>query len=149
ESNCLTVTAYQSERAWSKTGGGARIVFERPGYQVETVSFEGKMRTLPDVALLGDPDNPGFFIVRRGSIGTIAGTSASTPPYAGIFALANQFAQTSGVGSAIPRLYQLGAAMLQGGPAAFDDIIEGRNDSGRVRGFGAAAGYDLVTGWGS
>ncbi len=143
------VTAYQGEQAWAGSGGGASIVYERPAYQLETITVEGNTRTVPDIAMLGDPVTPGFWFVRRQVILAIGGTSASAPAWAGIFALANQIASASGFGSANLRIYQLGAAQRQGGPDVFNDITEGRNDRGPVPGFPATPGYDLCTGWGS
>lgn len=143
------VTAYRSERTWNGSGGGASLVYPRPSYQLGLGSLEGNARTLPDVALLGDPESPGFFFVRHASLRVVGGTSASAPGWAGILALANQFAHASGLGCANARLYQLGTAGQQGGPAVFNDVTEGSNDQGSVTGFPAVSGYDLSTGWGS
>ncbi len=143
------VNAYKGERAWNGSGGGISLIYQRPTYQRISGIPEGTTRTVPDISLLADPGGPGYFVVQNGSVLVVGGTSASSPPCAGIFALVNQFAKTQGVGVANTRIYQLGTQQLQGGAKVFNDVTQGENSSGGVRGFPARAGYDLSTGWGS
>jgi hypothetical protein len=59
-------------------------------------------------------------------------------------------AQSQGVtrlGNINPRLYELGN--LQSPTSGLHDITSGNNDDGAILGYGAALGYDQVTGWGT
>jgi hypothetical protein len=83
-------------------------------------------------------------------IGDGGGTSASTPFWAGIIALADQYAGYS-LGFVNPALYAIAR-----GPcyhAAFHDITQGSNTvefpPQTFRGYSAAPGWDPVTGLGS
>lgn len=146
-------TGYKGERVWRNgslgSGGGLSLVYARPSYQLEANITVGRTRAVPDVALLADPTNPGFFYVRNGTVQVVGGTSASAPIWAGIFALTNQFAKTQGLGLVNPRIYRIGASQQQGGLAVFNDVTVGDNSSLNVPGFPAMPGYDLATGWGS
>ena len=82
----------------------------------------------------------------------IGGTSAATPAFAGVVALASQAAGTR-LGNINPLLYQLPASV-------FHDITTGNNEvkctasdpgcpAGGSYGYAAAAGYDCATGLGS
>ena len=81
----------------------------------------------------------------------IGGTSASTPLWAGVIAIANQMAGHS-LGFINPGIYKLGT-----GPTAhadFRDVIVGNNDTytdsnTQIKGFKAVQGWDAVTGWGA
>ena len=81
-------------------GGGTSRVFTQPAYQKVTVpsalsKLNGptKMRVIPDVATLGDPET-GFLIgISDGGPFTniqIGGTSLSAPAFSGIQAVASQ-----------------------------------------------------------
>ncbi len=106
-------------------------------------------RGLPDIA--GDA-NPETAMVNYifGHWTQIGGTSASTPFWAGIVAIANQVAGHS-LGFINPALYKSGAS--PNAQKDFRDIINGSNnvDNGNihVKGFQAVQGWDAVTGWGS
>lgn len=139
---------FLSETTWTGSGGGLSIVYDRPSYQ-QAMMLEGTTRAVPDLSLLADPGGPGYFIVRRGLVTTVGGTSAATPCWVGIFALANQLVEGRGFGLVNPRLYKLGQAQQQGGARAFRDITVGNNSVFGVVGFEAKPGYDLCTGWGS
>src|SRR6266545_1371293 len=116
--------------AWSPTppgnytsgsGGGTSRLFKQPGYQAGVVpdsiatangARSAKMRTVPDVSALGDP-NTGFLVGQTQAFpdGTskyseyrIGGTSLSSPLYAGLVALAQQKAGHT-FGFANPLLY--------------------------------------------
>ena len=107
----------------------------------------------------------------------IGGTSVSSPAFAGIMALVNQFVQSAGQGNANHVLYQLASSTSQtksscnsSAPASaciFNDIANGTiatpcaaqspnctlsnvSDAyGVLSGYSAGAGYDLATGLGS
>lgn len=142
------VTSYRGERGWSGSGGGVSFLFPRPDFQ-RSLTIAGMGRAVPDVALIADPGQPGFLVVQSGLSRVIGGTSTSSPVWAGILALTNQFSQTAGLGNANSRLYQLGAIQQKGGVVVFNDVVQGDNSSAALDGFMAQPGYDLVTGWGS
>jgi len=81
----------------------------------------------------------------------VGGTSAGTPQWAGIFALANTARALNSkgpIGFANPGLY----AIAQGANYSLDfhDITVGNNTLvGSIVGFTAFTGYDLATGWGT
>jgi subtilase family serine protease len=147
--NAGDVTGYGSEDAWQGSGGGVSVLYVRPAYQTPVKGLPGTMRGLPDISLIADPGAPGYFIIQDGHLEIIGGTSGSSPAWAGIFALVNQFNKTNGLGLVNPRLYELGLAQQSGGTAVYNDVKTGNNDSGSVAGFPAQPGYDLSTGWGS
>jgi pseudomonalisin len=154
-------TQYLGETVWNTlssggggaSGGGASRYIAKPSYQAGPGVPADGARDVPDVAAVADPGGPGALIVMNGTIGnqTYGGTSLSTPIWAGLFALINQFGSPGGVGWANPRLYQLGTAQQQSpsAPSVFYDVAKGNNATPSVTGFSAGAGFDLVTGWGS
>lgn len=133
---------YLGETAWSGSGGGFSKFQAEPAYQRSAQSTG--LRTSPDVSwnaavssgvsvysTLSDSGPGGWFAV--------GGTSAGTPAWAAVIAIANQGRAAYGLGSlagAQSVLYALPGS-------AFRDITVGRN------GYSAGAGYDLVTGLGS
>jgi hypothetical protein len=138
---------WQSETAWSGSGGGVSTTYPIPTYQLGlAMSANGgstTMRNLPDVALTADIQM--FLIQSNGQAVVVGGTSAAAPLWAGFIALANQQAGANAkprLGFLNPLVYAIG----KGGTYAADlnDIRSGNNN-----GFSAVSGYDLVTGWGS
>jgi len=127
---------YGSESAWSGSGGGVSQVFARPGFQKGCGVPAGTQRLVPDVALEADTA-PGNYVLENGSWYIVGGTSDAAPQWAG---LAAQLDQRSGGALGNP------GALLYGlcGTAALHDVTSGSNGD-----YGAAAGYDLVTGLGS
>jgi subtilase family serine protease len=141
------------------TGGGFSVLFDAPPYQKGTL-HGGKQRGVPDVAynaavlhgvltylnIPGVP--PGFY--------RFGGTSAGSPQWAGIAAIANQ--------KAAKRLGFLNSAIYKIGkddtayPASFHDITSGTNSAAEfdssdnlvtVIGFAAGTGWDATTGFGT
>jgi subtilase family serine protease len=104
---------------------------------------------LPDIA--GDA-NPATAMINYifGHWNQIGGTSASTPLWAGIVAIADQMAGHP-LGFINPGLYNLAAS--QNAQKDFRDITSGNNEVNdgniHVKGFQAVQGWDAVTGWGS
>jgi subtilase family serine protease len=142
-----------NESAWSGSGGGISKFFAEPVFQKTMPSFIQSQlagqRGLPDVAGDANPETA-MITYTFGHWIQVGGTSASTPFWAGIVAIANQMAGHP-LGFINPALYQLAAS-----PTAqkdFRDITSGSNnvDDGNihVKGFQAIAGWDAVTGWGS
>ncbi|MFI5378499.1 MAG: SdrD B-like domain-containing protein [Tepidisphaerales bacterium] len=137
---------YASESGWNGSGGGISLYEGQPVWQNGVVTQSTLKRTIPDVAIDGDPatgvpiydsyDMPGSPWAQYG------GTSLSTPMWAGVIAVAAQgralAGRTAFDGSTqtLPALYQLPAA-------DFHDITSGNN------GYAAGPGYDLVTGLGT
>ena len=156
--NCTPV-GYGAEAVWNEAwigaagGGAVSALFNKPSYQ-SGLSFGG--RAVPDVAYNAAVD--GGVLVFSSALGPAAtgfyivgGTSAGSPQWAGIFALANTARASLAkgpVGFANPGIY----AIAQGAHYAtdFHDITSGNNALvGTGIGFAATAGYDLATGWGT
>ncbi len=138
---------YQSETAWSGSGGGTSADETEPAYQT-AVQSTGK-RTIPDVAWDADP-NTGVAVYdswdntdNSGPWLEIGGTSVAAPSWAGLIAIGNQGRVAAGgttldgPSQTLPALYSLPAA-------DFHDITKGSNG-----GFKAGPGYDEVTGLGT
>jgi hypothetical protein len=141
---------YDSEIAWSGSGGGTSAFESAPSYQLPVQSTG--MRTMPDVAFDADP-NTGVAIYDTyddtdgtGGWFQIGGTSLAAPAWAGLTAIADQGRVTQGGGTldgpsqALPYLYSISSLY----PTDFHDITVGGNG-----GFKAGPGYDEVTGLGS
>jgi subtilase family serine protease len=140
--------------AFQASGGGFSHLFSRPAYQ-NGVQGIGSMRGVPDVAADGDPAT-GIAVITANAGGgyTIsghAGTSASAPLWAGIIALADQYAKRH-LGFVNPAIYQIAR-----GPQyhrAFHDVTAGNSNTAEfppttITGYRAGPGWDPVTGWGS
>jgi kumamolisin len=128
-----------SEQAWSASGGGKSIFFNRPDWQKGAGIPVGSERLVPDVSLVADP-NTGAFLVFQGQDVQIGGTSWSAPVWAGFCALINEARVSSGKG-ALPFLNPLIYPLI--GSSSFRDIDTGSNGA-----FTAGPGYDMVTGIG-
>jgi subtilase family serine protease len=143
------ITSYLPESVWNDGygagGGGYSTVFPKPAYQAAAVG--GDQRGLPDVsynsALISsiliyesfDPVyGPGWT--------PIGGTSAATPQWAAVAAIAQQ-ARGADLGFLNPQLYA-----LEGTPA-FHDIVSGDNSFEGIPGYAAAPGWDAATGLGT
>jgi subtilase family serine protease len=147
-------------------GGGYSTLYPTPAWQtgkgVPTVDpvGGGHHRYLPDVSLSA-AGHDGYLVYIEGSLYLVGGTSASTPSMAGIMAI---LVQRAGARQGNPNLkfYPIAAQT----PSAYHDITTGTNavpclggaancsstktgTPGVLNGFGAGAGYDLATGWGS
>ncbi len=144
-------TSYD-ETAWSGSGGGVSKFFSEPAFQqslpASVQSLLGGHRGLPDIAAVADPDTAMINYI-HGRWTQIGGTSASTPLWAGIIAIANQMAGHP-LGFINPAIYKV--ATSQNFQKDFRDITTGSNrfTSGKISvdGFQAAPGWDAVTGWG-
>ncbi len=145
--------AYTSETGWSSGGGGASVYEGEPVFQY--AAQRTGYRTTPDVAWdaststgvaiydsLADDGNSGWL--------DIGGTSAGTPQFAGLVALADQgraaagSVTLNGAMTTLPTIYGLYAHKSLYA-ADFHDITSG-STSGSVS---AATGYDEVSGVGS
>jgi subtilase family serine protease len=146
--------------AWKDSGGGRSIVFGRPAYQNSVRAVTGSARGVPDVSMDASCSSPvaiyGSFYGGPGQWGPICGTSLATPLFAGIVALADQYAghgKALGLGLINPAIYKIAARHEPG----IVDIRTGSNtqtfsqggQQHTVTGFGARVGYDLVSGVGT
>jgi len=181
-SNCFT----------ESNSGICEAGFSQPSWQSNITSAPTDVRYVPDVSMLASPNFPGYIFcapqseVVSGSTSStstcangiqtaietyesiVGGTSASTPVFAGIVTLLNQYLGSTGLGNINPNLYKLAASS----PDAFHHITSGDNNvycqpntpsgappgiicpSAGVFGYSAAnsdstTGYNLVNGLGS
>jgi alpha-tubulin suppressor-like RCC1 family protein len=142
------------EVAWSLTtnqgvtsasGGGISGVFSRPTWQVAPGMPAGSQRCVPDVAAVAytgnASDDMGPLVYYGISAYAVAGTSLSSPIWAGLCALINEsraYANLAPVGFLNPKLY------AAAGTSCFTDIASGNNGA-----YSAGVGYDMCTGLGT
>lgn len=160
---------YQSESAlneppglWTEgsfsTGGGFSDLYRRPDFQVGVRGISRSTRAVPDVAYNGAIGHgvlaafevgggPGAFFV-------FGGTSAGSPQWAGLAAIADQLGHHR-IGDINPALYDLGRF---GSSFLLHDITDGNNtvtefdvsnNPVNVAGFDAGHGWDATTGLGT
>ena len=141
---------YQSESAWSGSGGGVSAYEPLPSYQ-DGVAGSNTHRMTPDVAFDANP-NTGVPIYDSYNNGTaapwsqIGGTSLSSPCWAGLIAIFNQGRVAAGLGTLDGPSQTL--SMLYSMPSdVFHDVTTG--SSRGVPHISATAGYDLATGLGT
>jgi hypothetical protein len=151
--------------AWPYSHGPVTI----PGYQEQVIAAQGtglnsgsgSYRNYPDVAMAA----ANIETVHNGEHGTMWGTSAATPMWAGFIALVNQLIQQSDPGAGLagfinPTLYDIALTRGTGVDlyeACFNDIADDVSNAngwpsstpGLDEGFSSVAGYDLCTGLGS
>ncbi len=141
------------ETAWNGSGGGFSTFFSTPSFQKNLPASVQKLlngrRGLPDIAANADPQTA-MAIYYNGHWLPIGGTSAATPIWAGIVAVADQMAGHA-LGFINPALYTV--ALSSNASQDYRDITSGNNSfqqSGvNVQGYPAGAGWDPVTGWGA
>jgi subtilase family serine protease len=145
--------AYHGEMAWNAdtqaSAGGYSALFGRPAYQ-NGVPRIGRMRGVPDVAADADSSTAMALTFSGGVLYPAQGTSAATPLWAAVIALADQQAGHH-LGFVNPAIYAIARS-----PAyhrAFHDVTTGDNSvfwpTGLFTGYPAGPGWDPVTGWGS
>ncbi len=156
------LTPPDREPGWTPSGGGYSILFSRPAFQTvlnaSNSSYVGSspgapgpnsnMRGVPDVAynsnnhtgvLTYDSEEGGWFIV--------GGTSAASPQWAGLLALADAMSTHGDLGYINPALYQ-----IFNGPNYhndFYDVTKNCNQTSSIPGWCASPGWDAVTGIGT
>ncbi len=153
--NCIP-DGYGGEQVWNEpsfgaaTGGAPSLLFGVPSYQAGL----GLNARGPDVAYNAAID--GGVLVVYGGFGTpvffiVGGTSAGSPQWAGITALANQARANLGkgpIGDLNPTLYAIYHSARYA--TDFHDITVGNDQLvGSSVGFSAEAGYDVASGIGS
>jgi subtilase family serine protease len=144
---------YLGEMAWNggtdASGGGYSSLFPRPAYQ-NGIARAGATRDVPDVAANADHATAMATALSDGGLRPATGTSAATPLWAGVIALADQQAGQH-LGFINPAIYRIARS-----PAYhrdLHDVVTGDNSvlgpTGVVVGYNAQPGWDPVTGWGS
>jgi tripeptidyl-peptidase-1 len=158
-----TKSTIGDETTWSCGGGGFSDTFGIPSWQASQVSnylataasqnvlpsssyFNSSGRAYPDIAALGGQVNPYCVAIKGDSFGGVAGTSASCPVAAGIFAQLNDArlaAGKSALGFLNPLIYSH--------PECFFDVKDGsqNNCNAGTTGFSALPGWDPATGNGT
>jgi subtilase family serine protease len=168
--NGASAMSYIPEMVWNDSladnalwagGGGASTYFAKPAWQSGTGVPKDQARDMPDVALAASFNHDGYYVYRGGASFTSGGTSASSPVFAGVVALIDQYLLTNnvitqpGLGNINPTLYRL----AQTTSGVFHDITTGTNivpcqagspdcTNGSL-GYGAGPGYDQASGLGS
>jgi subtilase family serine protease len=142
-----------NETAWSGSGGGISQFESQPQYQTQ-YNPNFSTRGGPDVSINADP-NTGYSVYDslkyQGQSGwmTIGGTSAGSPQWAALIAIANQGRVALGGGTldgatgTLPGLYSLYTDANYA--KSFNDITRGASSWW----YGAGPGWDPVTGFGS
>jgi kumamolisin len=149
----VTTGAYHGEMAWNAdteaSGGGYSSLFGRPSYQ-NGLPHTSRMRGVPDVAADADASTAMAMTFTGGILYPAQGTSAATPLWAAVIALADQAADHH-LGFVNPAIYAIAHS-----PAyhrAFHDVTTGDNSvfwpTRAFTGYTAGPGWDPVTGWGS
>jgi subtilase family serine protease len=159
--NESSYTAGSSGNSLYAAAGGASIVWPRPSWQTGPGVPSGSMRLTPDVSLSAS-GHDGYVIEEEGALYLVGGTSASTPSFAGLMAIVNQYTNTTN-GNPNGKFYALASSV----PSVYHDITTGSNavpcqggsancsaaapstNVGTMNGYSAGAGYDLATGLGS
>ncbi len=139
---------YGKEGVWNHageaSGGGVSRLFSEPDWQKnlpDQSSLNGK-RGVPDVSWGAAANFPIYYSYNaKPGWRVCAGTSVSTPQWAGLVAIADQMAGKP-LGFINPALYQLAGK-------GFHDITTGNNSDHGVTGFDATPGWDMATGWGT
>ncbi len=146
---------YLSETAWSGSGGGLSAYEHQPLYQAQFVIPDDSRgaRGVPDVSYHANPGT-GYAVYDSVAISgasgwfQIGGTSAATPQWAAVVAIANSTRlglRKANLSSADSALYSLAKANMN---SDFHSVTQGENGScGAV--CDALAGYDFVTGLGT
>ncbi len=140
-----------SQTAWSGSNGGFSRFFAEPSYQLGLPAAQQGLlnhrRGTPDIASSADP-GAGLAIYTAGTWSVVGGTSAASPLWAGITAIADQLAGHP-LGFLNAKLYKVEASSVGG--QAFADITSGSNDNSQVgvQGYSATIGWDPVTGLGA
>ncbi|HEY6902939.1 MAG TPA: S53 family peptidase [Candidatus Acidoferrales bacterium] len=154
-SDCTPV-GYGGEQVWnepdfapgSTTGGAPSLLFSVPSYQ-DGLGLTS--RTTPDVSY-NAAINGGVLVVNSAVLGEpvffiVGGTSAASPQWAAIVALANQSAGQP-LGFLNPAIYKLAESAAYAND--FHDITVGNNVmAGTSSGFNAGSGWDDASGWGT
>jgi subtilase family serine protease len=157
----------KAEVGWTFSGGGFSHVFSRPDYQstlpTGSTSIPSTARGVPDIAFQASagtgvlvyltlpPEGLSGLLCGSAPCSTgwydVGGTSASCPQWAGIVAIADQFAGHD-LGLINPKLYAIANSSKYA--ADFFDVTVGNNTADpSVPGYPATTGWDPITGLGT
>jgi subtilase family serine protease len=151
------------EPGWVDSGGGYSILFNRPDYQGTLPpgsSYVGsspgapgpnsQMRGVPDVSWESSATTgPLIYSGEAGGWFVIGGTSAASPQWAGVAALADEIAGHD-LGFLNPALYAIGANPAQYAADFYDPTHNSNQEPGSsIPGWPASTGWDAVTGLGT
>jgi pseudomonalisin len=181
DSHLASAKGYIPETAWNESSytaanaasnnlyagsGGVSSIYANPSWQtgagvppVDPGTANGHHRYLPDVSLTA-AGHDGYLVFLEGGLYLVGGTSASSPAFAGLMAIVDQY--TGGRnGNPNTRFYSLAAQAS----TAYHDVTTGTiavpcaggsrgcstgtGTVGTLTGYSAGAGYDLATGLGS
>ncbi|MGC8473694.1 MAG: S53 family peptidase [Candidatus Dormibacteria bacterium] len=150
------VSPAQHDVAWNGSGGGYSQVFARPAYQSMLPNGSTPipaMRGVPDVSWDASCSTFVWVYIDSPSAGIpggyygVCGTSAASPQFAAMVALADQVAGEN-LGLVNVSLYELASGNSYA--AYFNDVTMGNNQtSPTVPGYSASKGWDPVTGLGT
>lgn len=144
----------QRETAWNGSGGGFSHIFARPSYQdslpAGSTAIPASARGVPDISM--DASCATWVVVLDTAPGYngyygVCGTSAASPMFSGIVAIADQYAGHD-LGQINGDLYKLADSA---GYASMFDVTKGNNiQAGTgIPGYSAGTGWDAVTGLGT
>ncbi|HEY8316292.1 MAG TPA: S53 family peptidase [Gaiellaceae bacterium] len=151
------------EPGWVDSGGGYSTWFNRPAYQnvlPTGSSYVGsspgapgpnsQMRGVPDVSWESSATTgPLIYSGEAGGWFVIGGTSAASPQWAGVAALADEIAGHD-LGFLNPALYAIGANPSQYAADFYDPTHNSNQEPGSsIPGWPASQGWDAVTGLGT
>jgi len=143
-------------------GGGPSHVFPRPGFQRQVGSVVRGVRGTPDISMNAAVDGGVWvyytFVNPSSPYHVFGGTSAATPEFSGIVAMADQLAGRP-LGWINNALYSMSIPSWRGSHNGVVDVTQGDNDIGpftnsdgntyHVPGYSAGRGYDLASGLGT
>lgn len=143
------------ETAWNGSGGGYSKVFARPSYQASlptgSAGIPATSRGVPDISMDAScftsvvvlDTAPGW-----GGYFGVCGTSASSPMFSGLVAIADQMAGHN-LGNINSTLYKIATSASYS--TDMFDVTVGNNVQAKtgIPGFSAGTGWDAVTGLGT
>jgi subtilase family serine protease len=155
--NCPTI-GYGGEEVWNEpsftaaTGGAESLIFPVPAFQAGVNG--SSQRTVPDVSY--NAAISGGVLTYLGFLGSASGfyifggTSAGSPQWASIIAIADQargLAAKPNLGYLNDTIYGIAESSYA---SNFHDITIGNNQlAGTPFGYSAHTGYDIASGWGT
>ena len=130
--------SYIPEMTWNDTAtdgspsastGGASLYFTKPAWQTGPGVPNDGWRDVPDIAMPASADHDAYLVYTSGLMEAFGGTSVSSPVFAGMVGLLNQYMTANGFqiaagqGNLNPRLY----ALAPHAAGVFHDITSGNN----------------------
>jgi len=141
----VTDSVRTDETTWEGGGGGYSTHWNQPSWQKGPNVPVDEHRLSSDISLNADPVT-GYSFYFQGQWGRIGGTSASSPEWAGFWALVLEGTKQR-VGSANFYVYRMG--QLKEYKKYFYDVTKGNNGAGVGKGYNAGPAWDIPSGWGT